>query len=80
MYICWKHQGLINRTIGGQKMSRIPQQLPPRKFQEQRRHVVNYEKKEDLSCIMMVVIPIGACHIFCFIFDCTSCVFICMIW
>ena len=24
-------------------------QLPPRKFQEQRRHVVNYEEEEDLS-------------------------------
>ena len=24
-------------------------QLPPRKFQEQRRHMVNYEEEEDLS-------------------------------
>ena len=24
-------------------------QLPPRKFQEQRRHIVNYEEEEDLS-------------------------------
>ena len=31
-------------------------------------------------CIMMVVIQIGACRVFCIIFDCASCVFVCMIW
>ena len=25
-------------------------QLPPRKFQEQRKHMINYKEEEDLSC------------------------------
>ena len=31
-------------------------------------------------CVMMVVIQVGACRVFCIIFNCASCVFICMIW
>ena len=52
MYVCGKHQGLINRIIVGRLTSQIPHLIyncSPRKFQEQRRHVVNYEEEENLS-------------------------------
>ena len=46
-YTLGKHQGSINKITGGRQITYL--QLPPRRFQEKRQQVMNYEEEEDLS-------------------------------